>query len=274
MHHTRRLPVRPLLGAILIATGCSGPAATPASPSAALPPVEDAAPDGATLKVTPPEPSSPTGGATIDTERPTLTATAAKARFEGTDMSAVRYRFHLLRDDGRSVGDAVVAATAWAVPWELEYETTYRWRVRAEADGAFSAWSSTASFRTLDDPGGLPRGPYPSSGPAVAAWVEQRWPELLQARTSMSRRTHNMEFLRDRMIEAARCGGLDVAWNKKRGTGPHSHDALAWRVGGRVEVVDIALAFKDPSKPLRLHWNITAGPPGYDRYTAKFRCRP
>ena len=41
-----------------------------------------------------------------------------------------------------------------------------------------------------------------------------------------------------------------------------------------MEVVDFALAFKDPSKPLRLHCSITAGPPGYDRYTAKFRCRP
>lgn len=89
----------------------------------------------------------------------------------------------------------------------------------------------------------------------------------------MAQRTRNMEFLRDRMIEVARCGGLDVAWNKKRGVGPHSHDAIAWRTRGRVEVVDIALAFKDPSKPLRLHWNITSGPSGYDRYRNAFYCR-
>jgi hypothetical protein len=75
-----------------------------------------------------------------------------------------------------------------------------------------------------------------------------------------------MEFLRDRIIETGICGGMDLAWNRKRGTGPHSIDALAWRTGGRVEVVDVGVAYDDTSRPLRLTWNIVAGPPGYDPY--------
>jgi hypothetical protein len=75
-----------------------------------------------------------------------------------------------------------------------------------------------------------------------------------------------MEFLRDRIIEVGICGGLDLAWNLKRGVGPHSHDAVAWRVNGRVEVVDIASGYDDTSTTLRLQWIIVAGPPGYDAY--------
>lgn len=260
--------------ALCAAAACSDSPRPAAAPSPAIPAAADAAPDGITLKMSPPDPATPADGAVVDTETPTLTLTPGQPKFAGANTSSVRYRFHLLTDDGRSVRDALVDGTSWTVPEELEYETTYRWRVRAEADGAIGTWSRVVAFRSPDDPGGLPRGPYPTNGPDVAAWVAMRWPEMLEGGTSMGRRTEQMEFLRDRMIEAGRCGGLDVAWNKKRGVGPHSHDALAWRIGNRVEVVDLALAFKDPSKPMRLHWNVTAGPPGYDRYTNKFRCRP
>jgi hypothetical protein len=66
---------------------------------------------------------------------------------------------------------------------------------------------------------------------------------------------------------------MDLAWNKKRGDGPHSIDALAWRVNGRVEVVDIGLAYDDTSIPLVLTWGIVAGPPGYDTYQPRPNCQ-
>jgi hypothetical protein len=76
-----------------------------------------------------------------------------------------------------------------------------------------------------------------------------------------------MLFLRDRIIEAGVCGGLDVALNRKRGFGEHSTDAIAWRKpNGFIEVVDIAAAFDDKTIPLVLHWAIVEGPQGYDPY--------
>jgi hypothetical protein len=94
-----------------------------------------------------------------------------------------------------------------------------------------------------------------------------KYPQYLAAGVSHNQRVSNMEFLRDRMIEAGICGGLDLAWNKKRGNGPHSTDALAWRTGsGHVEVVDIGLAYDDTGIPLRLTWGIVEGPSGYDPY--------
>ena len=92
------------------------------------------------------------------------------------------------------------------------------------------------------------------------------FPEYLEATHNLGERIENMEFLRDRIIETAICGGMDVTWNLKRGVGPHSHDAVAWRDGNRVRVIDIASAFDDPNIDLQLHWAEVSGPPGYDPY--------
>ncbi|MEZ5316892.1 MAG: hypothetical protein R2752_05775 [Vicinamibacterales bacterium] len=106
-----------------------------------------------------------------------------------------------------------------------------------------------------------------SNGEFVVECIEDRYPERRQAGVSLAQRIADMEFLRDRVIEAGRCGGLDLAWNLKRGVGPHSTDALAWRhSNGFVDVVDIGAAFDDTSQPLNLQWIIVSGPPGYDGY--------
>jgi hypothetical protein len=123
------------------------------------------------------------------------------------------------------------------------------------------------------EPTAPPPPPAPSipcvsnDGWLVAQCVERTFPERLVAGVSLSQRQANMAFLRDRIIEAGRCGGLDLAWNLKRGVGPHSIDALAWRhANGFVDVVDIGAAYDDTSRPLELNWLIVAGPPGYDPY--------
>jgi hypothetical protein len=83
---------------------------------------------------------------------------------------------------------------------------------------------------------------------------------------SHQERVDSMEFLRDRIIEAGTCGGMRLARNLKRGVGPHSIDAIAWRPGegDETEVVDLARDYDNASAPLELHWIVVGGPPGWD----------
>ena len=111
-----------------------------------------------------------------------------------------------------------------------------------------------------------------SDGDSIVECVASRYPDRLAAGVSHATRVANMVFLRDRIIERARCKGLDAAWNLKRGVGPHSIDAFAWRVNGRDEVVDIGVDYDNTSGPLMLQWIVVSGPPGYDRYTPAFTC--
>lgn len=150
------------------------------------------------------------------------------------------------------------------------------WRVRGADSSTTGAFSDPQAFRTpnIAPPppagggGGAPCGPpYPNHGPAIVACVAAQFPGHLAANVSHHQREANMAFLRDRVIETGRCGGLDLAWNLKRGVGPHSIDAIAWRhPNGHVDVVDIGTAYDDTSAPLALQWAIVAGPAGYDGY--------
>lgn len=111
-------------------------------------------------------------------------------------------------------------------------------------------------------------GPMDAGGPGIVSTllesVRSRYRDRLRAGVSREEREENMKFLRDRIIEEGRNLGLDLAWNKKRGTGPHSIDAIAWRHDGRVDVVDIGQAYDDTTRALALQWAIVGGPPGYD----------
>ncbi len=263
-----------LMVPVLLAAGCSETATTPTSPSAAGAVANETAPVSTALKASAPALASPANGSILETRQPTLSARGATPTFAGADTSQLRHRFQVLASDGRVLFDALVNGTSWTVPQSLPFETSYRWQVRAEAGPAMTAWTPAWSFTTPEEPPTiLGRGPYPTDGPSVAKWVAERWPQYLVGGISEDQRFKNMEFLRDRMIEAGRCGGMDLAWNLKRGVGPHSHDALAWRDGGRIRVVDLALASKDPRFPMQLHWIIVGGDPGYDTYTNVFTCK-
>jgi hypothetical protein len=131
-------------------------------------------------------------------------------------------------------------------------------------------------------PSGSPENTQPAAGPAatrsltpddVIAAVTARYPERLAAGVGHDERVANMEFLRDRIIEVGRCGGLRLAWNLKRGTGPRSIDAIGWQHGDNdtLDVVDIAQAYDDTHSPLRLHWMVVSGPAGWDP-GAETRC--
>jgi hypothetical protein len=105
---------------------------------------------------------------------------------------------------------------------------------------------------------------YPSTGEELMAYVSQQHPDRLAARVDYGERVRNMEFLRDEVIRIGMCGGMDLGRNLKRGVGPHSIDAIAWKHDGNLDVVDIASAYDDTGIELRLHWLIVDGPAGFD----------
>jgi hypothetical protein len=119
----------------------------------------------------------------------------------------------------------------------------------------------------LSAPAPAPAAPkqYPSNGPDIVAFVAARYPERLAAGIGGEQRVANMEFLRDQVIATGICGGLDLARNLKRGVGPRSIDAIAWRhEDGWVDVVDIAFSYDDTGRELQLHWMVVDGPSGWD----------
>lgn len=96
--------------------------------------------------------------------------------------------------------------------------------------------------------------PYPNDGPGVIAYVVAKYPEKLAADVSGEERMANMQFLRDRVIEVGKCGGLDLGWNLKRGGPEVSNDFIAERVGGTVVGHDIAFDYDNTSHPLQMYW--------------------
>jgi hypothetical protein len=255
---------------LALAGACSRAADTPVSPTSTTVTDEAANPDGSTLKASTPELRSPVGGNQLDTARPTLVTGIARGlyvpatftyRFEvSTPAGSVIYSAPGLAADGEQVSHQL--------PADLALNTRYRWRARAEMGSRVGPWAAYGEFITTDYRGLVPRPPdgrWPTSGPEVVAYIAESFPDMLRRTSGVGDRIENMAFLRDRIIEAGICGGLDLARNLKRGRGPHSIDALAWRLSnGRVEVVDLASAYDDHRQSLRLHWFVTAGPPGYD----------
>jgi hypothetical protein len=243
----------------------------PAAPTNTL--VAEAVAPGVGIKTTAPTLLSPAAGIRTDSLTPEFVAGPAVARYL-SDSPAFDYRFEIQTPTGQFVASSDKIAPGangqvrWTLPVPLQLDSPYRWRARAELGDRPGPWSDFSSFLSLDYRGLNPRpanGVWPSSGPAVVDYVADAFPDYLRPTATLAERIEHMEFLRDRIIEAGVCGGLDLARNLKRGVGPHSHDAIAWRKpNGFVEVVDIASAFDDKTIFLSLHWSIVVGPSGYD----------
>ena len=101
-----------------------------------------------------------------------------------------------------------------------------------------------------------------NTGPQIVECVEKQYPSYLAAGVSLQTRTSNMQFLRNRIIETAKCKGMDVGLNLKRGGPSISTDFLVWRHGGLTEGVDIGQGYDDTRRKLNLIWH-TYGPPNY-----------
>ena len=114
----------------------------------------DAAADGSTLKATPPEPVSPANNSTLeDASNIVLRVNPATLKF--TNGVPLRYRFQLL-NGSTVVREFSTGGRTWTLD-DLEINTSYNWRARAEARGAFGPWSATWAFRTPDEPEGYMR---------------------------------------------------------------------------------------------------------------------
>jgi hypothetical protein len=236
----------------------------------------------------PPTPSGPSNGSTISGLVPEFKAKAGERSGVTADIE------YTVQVGNNSAFSSIAAIfhqketwpeTRIAPGYSFLYSKTYYWRVRAShtADGAdVSNWSAVQTFKTPAPPvivappadpapgggsGGGGGGSNPPScnskdGDDIAECIESRYPGYLAAGVSLAQRKANTQFLRDRMIEHAKCKGLDVGLNLKKGGPEISIDFLAWKTGGHVEGVDIASAWDDPKKKLNLMWH-TYGPPTY-----------
>lgn len=145
---------------------------------------------------------------------------------------------------------------------DLPASRGYFWRVRAGDGETTSPWSVTQTFQTgaaapapSPTPTPTPGGSCASnSGPAIVACISARYPERRAPVGSLGQRQANMEFLRDRIIEAGKCGGLDLGRNLKRGGPEISIDFLAWRRADGDMGVDLGMDYDNIGITLQLYW--------------------
>lgn len=136
------------------AVACGDNPPSPVGPSATIAPEAEAgaAPDGSTLKVPAPAHVSPANGVTLEEFEVTLRVNPVTAKF--TDEDQFAYRFELLLN-GRAVRNVRTTTTRWVLDLSnLEVDTTYSWRARAEKAGFVGPWSEPWSFRTPEIPQG------------------------------------------------------------------------------------------------------------------------
>jgi hypothetical protein len=115
--------------------------------------------------------------------------------------------------------------------------------------------TAIAPSESAPDPASSPPSiTYPTDGAGVIAYVVAAYPDKLASGVSPEQRVANMQFLRDRVIEVGKCGGLDLGWNLKRGGPEISNDFITERVGDQVIGHDIAFDYDNTSRPLQMYW--------------------
>jgi hypothetical protein len=176
----------------------NNPAApAPASP-AALQPLADTA-SAPTLKASAPSAVQPVGNLRVDTRRPTLEWQNARGRFieAAFTYDVELYELNTLYRTF-TVAQASGANTSVTVPDDLQYDTMYRWRVRARFGNAVTAWTTTANFYTPMPPfvPGQPYGPIRSISEHEALSIIRNYHDLTGANLgSGSTRDSRVAFL-------------------------------------------------------------------------------
>ena len=222
-------------------------------------------------EIQPPVPLTPIGSGTAASQTPEFrVANAARSG----PVGQVFYTFEISQNETFTAMIAIVtvpervAETKFTINQVLAGGVRFFWRVRAFDANTSSAWSQIQSFFTpkvstptppSTPPTGPPAGGWPKNGEEVVAYATRNYPDRLVAGVSLSQRQNNMAYVRDRMIEAGICGGMELAWNLKRGGPEKSIDYLAYRKAGRWIGVDIGAAYDDTSIPLTLQWGETPG---------------
>lgn len=147
----RRITFRGLaIPSLMLVAACSQSPQSPVSPSIAAGGDTTANPDGSTLKVTAPALVSPADGAVTEDVRPTVTFSNSTGKFASV---ALAYLVQVFDGAGNVIAELPVAQdpsgqTSLGAGSDLNHDTEYRWRVRAQLSGDAGPWSPTWSFRT------------------------------------------------------------------------------------------------------------------------------
>jgi len=210
-----------------------------------------AAPDGSTLKVTPPGTVSPTDGVRAEDRRPTLVWTNSDGKYSNI---GVAYDLELYSPD-KLVYQATVGESpnfgAHLIPFDLDYDVMYSWRARAHLANDVGPWSTFATFQAPAKPaaptvpGGVPllggcaapisplapgqtRKPRPNDSAAVRA-IANAFPAAF--RNSCQPEGGSWEFM-DRSVDALRAIDGRYGYNAKRGNmNDPSLDVIAYYPG-------------------------------------------
>lgn len=242
----------------------------------------------------PPSPRSPVGGETVDDVLPTF-------RFQNAgrsgDVGAITYVIEVSRNDSFSQTIAsftvkeeggVSGETTLTIPSPLPGSITLYWRVRAWDGSINGPWSSTQVFKTPAGPSNpppAPPAPQPPSGggnPGTCAskdgeyivdCIAVKYASYRRPVGNLDQRKANMRFLRDRIIEAGLCGGLNLGWNLKRGGPELSIDFIAETRGGKTYGYDIARDYDNFRKELHLYWGEDGPGSKMKPYSPRPSCR-
>ena len=192
------------------------------------------------------------------------------------------------REQGGAGGETTFSAAA-----PLPSDATIFWRVRGSDGTTTGSWSSTEYFKSADaaaggggdggsgggdgGSGGGGGGGNPSTcasrdGDFIVSCIANKYESYRRPGVSSGKRKSNMEFLRNRIIEAGICGGLDLGWNLKRGGPSLSTDFITERRGSQVIGYDIARDYDNTSKWLQLTWASDGPGSHYKRYTPRPNC--
>ncbi len=223
-----------------------------------------------------PTPRSPKGGETVDDLVPTFEFQNAA---RSGDVGSITYVIEVSRNESFSQTIAsfsvkeeggVTGETSLTIPSPLPGTLTLYWRVRAWDGSINGPWSSTQVFKTpaaptTPAPGPTPPSPPPpsggnpgncasSNGDYIVDCIAAKYASYRRPVSNLDHRQSNMRFLRDRIIEAGICGGLNLGWNLKRGGPELSIDFIAETKGGRTYGYDIARDYDNFRKELQLYW--------------------
>ncbi len=220
-----------------------------------------------------PGPISPINNERVSSLRPTLVIGAPS---RNAAVGALTYDLQIALDV--AIGQVVSIGrfpeaggqSTFTPTIDLAPSRQYFWRVRAGDGESTSAWSATQTFQTPASPAPAPTPtptptPHPrrrpaggscasSNGPAIVACISAKYPDKRAPVGSLGQRQANMEFLRDRIIEAGKCGGLNLGRNLKRGGPEISIDFLAWRRSDGDMGIDFGFDYDNIGTTLQLQW--------------------
>jgi len=230
---------------------------------------------------------SPVNNERVTSRRPTFTAINAT---RNAAVGSLHYEFHIAVDQAFTkmvaggIVDEAAGQTSFTAGNDLPYDTTHYWRVKIFDGEGSESWSVTQIFRSPVTPppgggggggggGGAPGSCVSNNGPAIAACIAAKYPEKLVAGVSLGERQANMGFIRDRMIEAGKCGGLDLGQNLKRGGPDLSIDFLVERRPQGDMGIDIGYDYDNTSVPLRVVWAEAGYGATYKPYPMPASCK-